>query len=175
MALVRGVLDTDQINVIPEIRPIAESVLRAFTMQSVEPAISEAAEKLSLFQGLSSEQTQLLAGLCRLERFQEGDQLFVQGAESEEMFLILEGRVSINMDAPPRRIGYIEPGESVGERALLTSELHTAAATAKSSALAAVLTRNDLTNLIRQRPDIGLVLYKNLAIGLGQKLLRTDS
>ena len=175
MAMIRGTLDTDLVNLIPEVQPLAESVLRAFTKQSVEPAISEAAGKISLFQGLSPEQTQLLAGLCRLAHFQGGDRMFVQGAEAGEMFLVMEGRVSINVDATFRRIGYVEPGESVGERALLTGKAHTAAATAKTNVLAAVLTRNDLTSLIRQRPDIGLVLYRNLAIGLGQKLLRTDT
>ncbi len=175
MVLIRGVLDTDQVNVIPEIQPIAESVLQAFTLQSVDPVISEAAETISLFQGLGPEQTQLLAGLCRSKRYKEGDPLFVQGRKAEEMFLVLEGRISINADVPPRQIGFIQPGESVGERALLTGEQHAATATAESNALVAVLTRNDLTNLIRQRPDIGLVLYRNLAIGLGKKLLRTDA
>jgi hypothetical protein len=32
----------------------------------------------------------------------------------------------------------------------------------------------DLIDLVRQRPDIGVVLYRNLARGLGEKLRRTD-
>jgi len=28
--------------------------------------------------------------------------------------------------------------------------------------------------LVRQRPDVGVVLYRNLALGLGDKLRRAD-
>ena len=39
---------------------------------------------------------------------------------------------------------------------------------------AAVLRRQDLEELVRQRPDIGVVLFRNLARGLGEKLRRSD-
>jgi hypothetical protein len=35
-----------------------------------------------------------------------------------------------------------------------------------------VLDRQDLAELIRLRPDIGIQIYKNLAVGLGEKLKR---
>ena len=38
----------------------------------------------------------------------------------------------------------------------------------------AVLNRRDLAELIRLRPDIGIQMYKNLAMGLGEKLKRAD-
>jgi len=37
------------------------------------------------------------------------------------------------------------------------------------------LTKNNLTELIRLRPDIGLALFQNLALCLGRKLQRTDT
>jgi hypothetical protein len=37
-----------------------------------------------------------------------------------------------------------------------------------------VLKRQALTELVRLRPDIGLQIYKNLALGLGDKLQRSD-
>ena len=33
--------------------------------------------------------------------------------------------------------------------------------------------RRDLEDLIRRRPDIGVIIYRNLAVGLGDKLLRS--
>jgi hypothetical protein len=36
----------------------------------------------------------------------------------------------------------------------------------------AVLGHEDLIELIRQRPDIGLEIYRNLAIGMGEQLKR---
>jgi hypothetical protein len=37
----------------------------------------------------------------------------------------------------------------------------------------AELLRRDLEDLIRRRPDIGVTIYRNLAVGLGDKLLRS--
>ena len=51
---------------------------------------------------------------------------------------------------------------------------HSAAALVSSPVRAAVLPRNDLQDLVRQRPDIGVVLFRNLARGLGEKLRRAD-
>ena len=39
---------------------------------------------------------------------------------------------------------------------------------------AAVLGRDEMESLVRRRPDIGLVLYRNLAAQLGEKLIRAD-
>lgn len=37
----------------------------------------------------------------------------------------------------------------------------------------AELSRRDLEDLIRRRHDIGVIIYRNLAVGLGDKLLRS--
>ena len=39
----------------------------------------------------------------------------------------------------------------------------------------ALLSRAELGRLVRQRPDIGVLIYRNLAVDAGQKLLRTDA
>ena len=57
---------------------------------------------------------------------------------------------------------------------LLCSTLHSATAVAGSEMEAAVLTHGDLTQLVRRRPDVGVVLYRNVAVGLGRKLRRLD-
>jgi hypothetical protein len=38
----------------------------------------------------------------------------------------------------------------------------------------AELLKLDLADLIRRRPDIGVIIYRNLAEGLGDKLLRSS-
>ena len=39
----------------------------------------------------------------------------------------------------------------------------------------AELLQRDLVDLIRRRPDIGVIIYRNLAVGLGDKLLRSGN
>ncbi|MDH4328103.1 MAG: hypothetical protein OEV77_06260, partial [Nitrospira sp.] len=50
---------------------------------------------------------------------------------------------------------------------------HSATATAEGQVEAAELLHRDLAGLIRRRPDIGVIIYRNLAIGLGDKLMRS--
>ena len=47
-------------------------------------------------------------------------------------------------------------------------------ATAQTNVETAVLGHQDLAELIRLRPDIGLHIYRNLAVGMGEKLKRLD-
>jgi CRP-like cAMP-binding protein len=57
---------------------------------------------------------------------------------------------------------------------VLTGSEHAATARALTAVEAGVLTKQDLEGLVRLRPGIGVVLYRNLARGLGEKLRRTD-
>ncbi|MEZ4573914.1 MAG: cyclic nucleotide-binding domain-containing protein [Vampirovibrionales bacterium] len=63
----------------------------------------------------------------------------------------------------------------LGEVAMLTGEPHSATAIALEETACAVLSRQDLQCLIRQRPDIGVLIYKNLALGLSPKLRRSGA
>jgi CRP-like cAMP-binding protein len=58
---------------------------------------------------------------------------------------------------------------------LLTGDPHSATAVATAASEAAVLRHQELSQLIRFRPDIGLAIYRNLAIGLGAKLARAST
>ena len=71
-------------------------------------------------------------------------------------------------------VGMVTGGECLGEMALLTATPHSATATARTLVETAVLDRRSLAELIRLRPDIGVLIYKNLATGLGEKLKRAD-
>ncbi len=156
-------------------RPIAQHVTESFTRLEVLPHIAEAVNRLALFRGLNEEQTQRLAGACSIRRFEKDETLFREKEAAKEMYILIEGRVSIAVDESPKRVGELGPGESVGEVSLLTGEPHSATATADEPVLAATLSRQDVNELTRQRPDIGLVLYQNLAVGLGRKLQRMDA
>jgi CRP-like cAMP-binding protein len=106
--------------------------------------------------------------------FSEGDLIFTAGDECNETYLLLEGRVQVRMADGGEAIGTVGPGECLGEVSLLTGTEHSAEALASSAVRAAVLPLEGLQELVRQRPDIGVVLFRNLARGLGEKLRRTD-
>ncbi len=167
-------LDLGTVELIPPMRAIADVVLRAFRRQAVVPALSRTLNSLRLFAGLNEEQAERVAGACAVVRYRAGETLFAAGDAPDALHLVIEGRVRVDVGTPPRAVGEVGAGESLGEVALLTGEQHSAGATAVEDSLLAALTRADLADLIRLRPDVGVVLYRNLAEGLGRKLQRLD-
>jgi GNAT superfamily N-acetyltransferase len=153
-------------------RAVAETVLRLFKSRSVLPRIAQVAQEIPLFGGLNAEQIRRLAGVCTVSRFEPGAIIFREGSVSDRLYVVLDGKVEIAIDNMGRSVGFLSDGECLAELSLLSHAPHSATATAQTVVEAAVLDRQDLAELIRLRPDIGIQIYKNLAVGLGEKLKR---
>lgn len=167
-------LDTDAVVLIPPTSDLARLVLSSFKRREVMPRLGELVDRTGLFRGLEPEQLERLAGSFRYATFARGEEIFAQGDRCEEMYLVLSGEVDVRMDGATRSVGRVSSGECLGEVALLTGESHSATAVAEEDVEAGVLTRQDMESLVRLRPGIGVVLYRNLARGLGEKLRRAD-
>lgn len=167
--------DLPEVELMPQVQRFADEVLRSFRRQAVLPQIEEALHRIAIFEGLNQEQANRLAGVCTVTAFEPGQELFQTGQEAGCMFVPLEGTVAVDLGDPPRRVGNVGAGDVVGEVSLLTGEPHSATVTAERSLRAACLARDALRELTRQRPDIAVVLYRNLACGLGRKLRRVDA
>jgi len=166
--------DTSPMTLVEPVEDLAELILRGFQRQEMLPRIGELLDRIGLFAGLTEEQVQRLAAACGHASFAAGERIFAQESECAETFLVLDGDVDIQVEGHEDSVGAVGPGECLGEVALLTDSGHSASAVAGTDVQAAVLKRSDLTELVRQRPDIGVVLYRNLARGLGDKLRRSD-
>lgn len=157
----------------PSSHAMAEAVMRPFRRPAAPPHLAQAVSGVGLFRGLTAEQAGCVASVCRLITLAPGQTLFQEGTPSDELYIVLSGRVTVLRQDRP--VGAVGPGECVGELSLLTSSPHHATTVAQSDLEAAVLPHPELRELIRQRPDIGVVLYGNLAIDSGRKLLRNGS
>jgi GNAT superfamily N-acetyltransferase len=157
----------------PSVHALAEQVLRRFRSRDVLPRIAQAVEELALFGGLDEEQVQRLAGVCRVANHAPGEVIFRDGQADGTMHLVLDGQVAIARATSAATVGLVEKGECLGEMSLLTAAPHSATATARTAVTTAVLDHAELAELIRLRPDIGLRIFRNVAIGMGQKLRRS--
>lgn len=158
----------------PAVETVSDRVMREFRRRTVAPRVARAAAEIPLFNGMNRDQLVRLASVCTVVEFNAGERIFSENDPADRMYLILEGRVVVGLGEQATRIGTVEMGETLGELSLLSSGRHSATAFAETIVEAAVLTHEDLSELIRQRPDIGICLYRNLAAGLGNKLLRSD-
>jgi len=152
---------------------IADVILGPLIRQQVLPEIEHAVGNLSLFHGLDPEQMRRLAGACRVARFAPGDVVIQEGSRDTVFYILLSGTLDIQRGGVT--VGTVGAGECLGEMSLLTGQPHSATALAVEPTEAATLAHRDLESLTRFRPDIGLVMFRNLASGLGTKLNRAAS
>jgi GNAT superfamily N-acetyltransferase len=158
----------------PRNRTLADLVLRRFRTRSVLPRVAAAVHRLPLFAGLISEQVTRLAGVCGTASFEPGKTIFREGETDYRMHVVLQGEVEISVARSSTFVGVVRDGECLGEISLLTGAPHSATATARTYVETAVLEHADLGELIRLRSDIGLHIYRNLAVGACEKLKHMD-
>jgi CRP-like cAMP-binding protein len=137
------------------------------------PRIAQVVQALPLFEGLGAEQVHRLGGICTVSSFAPGAVIFREGEVGQQMHVVLQGEVTINVAGAPPPVGLVKAGQCLGETSLLTAAPHSA--TARTSVEVATLGYQELAELIRLRPDIGLQLYRNLAVDIGEKLKRSDA
>jgi CRP/FNR family cyclic AMP-dependent transcriptional regulator len=152
------------------VQGVADLVMRGFTSRAVAPRMTQAIAEVPLFQGMSTEQALRLAGVCRVRDFEAGSRIFNASDPTDCLYLILDGEVQVSAGSPPVPIAAIRTGDTLGEISLLAQTPRAATATASTRVEAAVISQRDLIDLIRRRPDIGVIMYRNLALGLGHKL-----
>jgi len=166
--------NTNPIELIPAAKPITEMIMHFFVERQIIPRIADAIPRISLFSGLNMGQLKQLASRCTLRTYRPNAQLFAKDEFGEEVYIVLEGEIIICSDDPPSCIGHVGVGECLGEMSLLTKAPHATTSTAKTQVEAAVLKHSDINELVRLCPDIGVIIYRNLAQGLGEKLRRSD-
>lgn len=164
----------DGVELAPATEHIAELVLQRFEQGEVLPRLRRTVGSLELLDGLTEEQLGRFASACSLARFDAGEVLFDAGTPSDQIFVLLDGSVAVDRPDDQQLLGTVTAGEALGEIAVLTNTPHSARARAREGVVAGVLPRPILNELVRQRPDIGVTLFRNLARGLGGKLRRLD-
>jgi GNAT superfamily N-acetyltransferase len=157
------------------VQAVADVVMRGFSTCVIAPRMAQAIKEIPLFQGMNGEQAMRLAGACTVRDVRAGERLFVEHDPADRLYVVLQGQVAISAGTPPATIGTVWTGETCGEVSLLSARPHSATATAEGHVEAAELLQRDLADLIRRRPDIGVIIYRNLAVGLGDKLLRSGN
>ncbi len=166
--------EVGDVALIDVVRPIFHVVMDAFRTRTVMPTIAARIEDLAIFDGLSDEQARRLAASLSVREYGAGEELFARGAPAEELFVLIRGEVEVLLSSSAR-VGTVAEGGTVGENAMLSGARHSASVQARGEVVAAVLTRDRLQELTARRPDIIVVVYRNLAAGLGEKLKEADA
>lgn len=167
-------VSNQDLTLIDSMKPIAEGVIERFNRQWTEPLLVSVLPQMPIFRGLNSEQTARLANLFRQVTFTTGDWIARQGHRDGKAYILVSGCAQIVFDDDVTA-DVIRPGEFLGELSLLNHAAHSAGVRAVEHVETAMIHQHDLDELVRVRGDIGCIVYRNLATGLGVKLKRTGS
>jgi CRP-like cAMP-binding protein len=114
-----------------------------------------------LFQTLSSEQLGRVAAVAVRRELPGGSSIFTEGAVGDEMYVVLSGRVRISKRLPgvgEEALAILESGSYFGEMAMIDDSPRSADALAHTSCALAVLTREQLEQLMFVDKDLAYVL-----------------
>ena len=155
-------------------RAVARLVTDQFRLCVVLPELTAAMPRIPLFAGMTIEQARQVASICELTQFETGNVIFRENDPASRYYVILDGQVDICCGSESEKVGTIGPGESLAEGSLVAGINHSATARAATTVRAATATHASFKTLIHRRPDIGVVLFRNVARGLRDKLQRSD-
>lgn len=133
-------------------------------------------KNVELFDGITPEELQTIAGICESRSFQAGDLITEQGKPGEELFIVHSGYVEIvrsplTPDTKPRTIVNLGEGQIFGEMALVDMGPRSAnvRALADNTRLL-VIQRGAFRRLCDENHHLGYIVMQNIAADLSFKL-----
>jgi len=126
-----------------------------------------------LLDGFTAEEDRELHEVARVRTFAAGEALIREGTPGRSLFLIRSGIVEVVKDLKDtiyRHLKDFGPGEMIGELGFLGLPTRTASVVAKEDCEAIEISAEVFAGLASRRPDIGMKVYRNIAIELADRL-----
>ena len=145
-------------------------------------------KKVLLFKGLFDEQIMELIGIMKARVFSEGELLTREGAREDSLFILLKGEVEISKsllmplwddETQPQEKSLIHLSEKdfpfFGEMALFENfPERSASIRSVKPCTVAILEKKNFINILREKPEIGSMIYKNIATVLTRRLVKAN-
>ena len=141
---------------------------------SIHPSPREVAE-LSLFTGLTPEEHAKIAALAVVETFSAGSTLFLEGDPPGDLFILLEGRVTLCMRVPGQPdtcFLSLRSGELVGWSSLLLRPRVATGRIVQPSTLLRLHT-SELLELCETDHDVGYAIMRQAFEEMAERLQTT--
>ncbi|MEZ4658806.1 MAG: cyclic nucleotide-binding domain-containing protein [Caldilineaceae bacterium] len=166
------VLDKSELDALAAQRPEISAALSqglAARLAAEQNEDEQRFRHFELFESLTNEELVQIVPYLHPTRFGAGEQIFRASGSSDSLYLIERGEVRVQtFNGGSWLLG---PGESFGERALLTNQPHSASVSAETDVDLWALSKNDFNNLVNQHPGLAI----NLTRILGQRLAESNA
>lgn len=136
----------------------------------------------ALFQGLTTEQLEMIVKISQIKTYNLHDCILEQGAISDEMYVVISGEVDVYIDSayPNKpetgiRLTTLRRGQCFGEMTLVDQGRRAASVCCgRENTEVLVIPRNALIELCERETGLGYRLMQNLAIDLAAKVRTSD-
>jgi CRP-like cAMP-binding protein len=159
---------------------IAEKVmwetLKRWKRLSPELSRIQFLKTVPFFDELTNWQLKKVSEIVFERGYDTGELIFEEGQPGAALFLIIEGRVSVEIlkENFTAKLAVLEKGAFFGEMALLDESPRSASARAMEPTKTLALYRNDLNRLIHGDPETACHIYRALARIVGDRLRSTN-
>lgn len=135
-------------------------------------------DQLSLFEGLSSNQLELLQPLFTICEQCDGNILFQQGESASYLYLLVAGEAVVRYkpdDGPWLTVARIRPEGVLGWSAALGSPFYTSSGICTADSVLLRISGENLRRLCEQHPHTGSLVLERLATMIAQRLRNTHN
>jgi CRP/FNR family cyclic AMP-dependent transcriptional regulator len=142
------------------------------TQKELVPILRE----LRFLHGVSDEHLEQIAEVARLVKYAKGDTIFREGEPYANVYLIVDGEVSLEICAPGRgcqRILTVGTGELLGWSPLLEQTHATVTARTLTPVSAVAINGGQMLTLCEHNPTLGYEFMRHTALAMAQRISAT--
>lgn len=148
-------------------------------------SVSAFLQDLGLFEGLSRDQLESIAGVCVERHYKPGAVISAEYSRGNDMFFIKEGTILVQISTTGqtrgsgsdtrelRTIARLMPGQYVGEQSMVDDAVRSATVVSEGDSVLLSISRADVERLCDQDPRLGYIFMRNIALELSFKLRNT--
>jgi CRP-like cAMP-binding protein len=133
-------------------------------------------ENIPLFQGLATEDIELLSGKFEPNSFAKDRVIFNQGDKADRLYILLSGKVAIRFkpyDGEIITVADINVGDVFGWSAALGRAFYTSCAVTIAESEVLSIRGEALRNLCLSHPETGVIILERLAEVIAERLRNT--
>lgn len=133
---------------------------------------SVAALLQAVYPSLSDAQHSELANYLRVYSVGGDIAVFREGEDGDFMVVLLDGLIQVSKGPPSDQLtlGFLNPGQTVGEMAIVDAKPRSATCTTVRRCALAVLTHESWLRLLRQQPALGVAVMQNMLVAMSARL-----
>ena len=141
--------------------------------QNQAQALLQIVSKLRIFQGLTPREAAHMLKSCASQTFQPSEVLYQVGDPSQEMFILLQGRLKV-VGKTGTALGDILPGTCCGEMGVFTGRPRSATVVATQKSVGFSITKQDLFAALKVNQDLHIKVLQNVITLLSERLGTAD-